>query len=145
MRYILEEYNVKVVVIDGQGGGMGRSLVEKLKTEIPGAKVIAVGTNSLATSAMLKAGADAGATGENAVIFNCSHADIITGPIGILLANGMLGEISPKMACAVSGSTAQKVLIPVSTCRVHIAGAEDKPMAKYIEQAVETVKKLASQ
>ncbi|NLG92553.1 MAG: DUF3842 family protein [Clostridiales bacterium] len=136
---------MRVVVIDGQGGGMGRSLVEKLKAEIPGAKVIAVGTNSLATSAMLKAGADAGATGENAVIFNCSHADIITGPIGILLANAMLGEISPKMACAVSASMAQKVLVPVSTCRVHIAGTEDRPMAKYIEQTVEMIKKLISQ
>jgi NAD(P)-dependent dehydrogenase (short-subunit alcohol dehydrogenase family) len=133
---------MRIIVIDGQGGGIGRNLVERLKTEAPNAVVIAVGTNSLATSAMIKAGANAGATGENAVIYNCSHADIITGPIGIILANSMLGEITADMALAVSGSCAEKVLVPVSKCHVRIAGMEDKPISKYIEETVATIKQL---
>nr|WP_319489787.1 DUF3842 family protein [uncultured Caproiciproducens sp.] len=133
---------MRIIVIDGQGGGIGRSIVEKLKTEIPSAEIIAVGTNALATAAMLKAGADAGATGENAVIYSCSDADIIAGPIGIILANAMLGEISPAIASAVSGSRAEKVLVPVLTCHVFMAGVEDKPMSKYIELAVAAVKRL---
>lgn len=133
---------MKIIVIDGQGGGIGRSIVERLKAEIPSAVIIAVGTNSLATAAMLKAGADAGATGENAVLYNCVNADVIAGPMGIILANAMLGEISPAVAGAVSGSKAEKVLVPVSTCRVCVAGVEDKPMSKYIELAVAAVKRL---
>ena len=96
---------MRIIVIDGQGGGIGRSIVERLKMEAPGAEVIAVGTNSLATSAMIRAGANAGATGENAVIYNCSRADIITGPIGIILANSMLGEITAGMFfCDINGT-----------------------------------------
>lgn len=133
---------MKIVVIDGQGGGIGRSLVEKLKERLPSAELIAVGTNALATSAMLKAGADAGATGENAVIYNCAHADVITGPMGISLVNAMMGEISPSIAEAVTASRAEKVLIPVAACRVYVAGVEEKPMSRYIEIAVETIKKI---
>lgn len=133
---------MKITVIDGQGGGIGRSIVERLKAEIPSAVIIAVGTNSLATAAMLKAGADAGATGENAVLYNCLDADVIAGPIGIILANAMLGEISPAIAGAVSGSKAEKVLVPVSTCHVCVVGVEDRPMSKYIELAVAAVKRL---
>ncbi|WP_312692399.1 DUF3842 family protein [Caproiciproducens sp.] len=133
---------MKITVIDGQGGGIGRSIVERLKAEIPSAAIIAVGTNSLATAAMLKAGADAGATGENAVLYNCLDADVIAGPIGIILANAMLGEISPAIAGAVSGSKAEKVLVPVSACHVCVAGVEDRPMSKYIELAVAAVKRL---
>ncbi|MBW7573079.1 DUF3842 family protein [Caproiciproducens faecalis] len=133
---------MKIVVIDGQGGGIGRSIVEKLKEELPGAELIAVGTNALATSSMLRAGADAGATGENAVIYNCAHADIIAGPMGIILVNAMLGEISPAMAQAVSGSRAEKVLVPVSACGVYVAGVEEKPMSRYIEIAVAAIRKI---
>ncbi|WP_444643307.1 DUF3842 family protein [Caproiciproducens sp. R1] len=133
---------MKIIVIDGQGGGIGRSIVERLKAELPGAELIAVGTNALATSAMLRAGADAGATGENAAVYNCAHADIIAGPMGIILANAMLGEISPSIAQAVSGSKAEKVLVPVSACRVYVAGVEEKPMSKYIEIAVASIRKI---
>lgn len=131
---------MRIIVIDGQGGGIGRSIVERLRMDAPGAEIIAVGTNSLATSAMIKAGANAGATGENAVLYNCSHADVITGPIGIILANSMLGEITASMALAVSNSCAEKVLVPVSKCHVRIAGMEDKPITKYIEEAVAIIK-----
>ncbi|MBE6829833.1 DUF3842 family protein [Clostridium sp. KNHs216] len=133
---------MKIIVIDGQGGGIGRSIVERLKAELPGAELIAVGTNALATSAMLRAGADAGATGENAAVYNCAHADIIAGPMGIILANAMLGEISPAIAQAVSGSKAEKVLVPVSACHVYVAGVEEKPMSKYIEIAVASIRKI---
>lgn len=133
---------MRIIVIDGQGGGIGRSIVERLRMEAPGAEIIAVGTNSLATSAMIKAGANAGATGENAVIYNCSHADVIAGPIGIILANSMLGEITASMALAVSDSRAEKVLVPVSKCHVRIAGMEDKPISRYIEETVMIIKQV---
>ncbi|MDF2631755.1 MAG: hypothetical protein K0Q85_351 [Caproiciproducens sp.] len=133
---------MRIIVIDGQGGGIGRSIVERLKMEAPGAEVIAVGTNSLATSAMIRAGANAGATGENAVIYNCSRADIITGPIGIILANSMLGEITADMALAVAESCAEKVLVPVSKCHVRVAGMEEKPISKYIEETVTIIKQI---
>ncbi|RPF49014.1 uncharacterized protein DUF3842 [Hydrogenoanaerobacterium saccharovorans] len=127
---------MKIVVIDGQGGGMGRSIVERLRTELPNAEIIAAGTNATATSSMLKAGASVGATGENAVVYNCAHSDIIIGPIGIILANAMLGEITPAMACAVATSNAKVVLIPVAKCHAHIVGIEEKPMSRYIEEAI---------
>ncbi|MCU6733779.1 DUF3842 family protein [Diplocloster agilis] len=126
---------MRIVVIDGQGGGIGSSLVGKLKEAAsPETEIIAVGTNALATSAMLKAGAMAGATGENAVVFNASRADVITGPMGILLANAMYGEITPDMAHAVSSSQAIKVLVPISQCSVRVAGVVGKPMAAYVEE-----------
>ena len=125
-----------ITIIDGQGGGIGRTLVERVKSACPNAKIVAVGTNSTATFAMMKAGADDGATGENAAVFNCARADVIMGPIGILLTNGMLGEITSKIACAVSGSSAQKILIPISKCHVHIAGCEETTLSKYMDDAV---------
>lgn len=93
---------MRIVVIDGQGGGIGRSLVERIRSELPDVQIVAVGTNSLATSAMLKAGANVGATGENAVICNVKHADVVAGPIGMMVANSLWGEITPAMASAVS-------------------------------------------
>lgn len=133
---------MRIAVIDGQGGGIGRSIVEQLSTTVPSAEITAVGTNAMATSVMLKAGANFGATGENAFIYNCSRADIITGPMGIILANAMLGEISPKMACAVSGSSAIKLLIPISACGVRIAGLEEKSLSNYILTTIEEIKQL---
>ncbi len=131
---------MQIVVIDGQGGGIGKNLIERLRAELPKAQIIAVGANSIATSAMLKAGADVGATGENAVICNARTSDVIAGPIGILVANAMWGEITPVMAAAVSTSQAQKVLIPVEQCRVHVAGIVEKTMSKYIEDAVDAIR-----
>lgn len=92
---------MKIVVIDGQGGKMGKMIVEQLKATLPQYQLIAIGTNSIATSAMLKAGADFGATGENPVIYNCTDADIIIGPLGIIVANALMGEVTPSMAVAV--------------------------------------------
>ncbi len=135
-------------VIDGQGGGIGRSLIERLRAELPQAQIVAVGSNAMATASMLKAGATAGATGENAVVYCCGRAreqDVIAGPIGIVLANAMLGELTPKMAQAVSESRAYKVLIPAPASRSHalIAGVEEKTLAQYLEDAVTILKGMA--
>ena len=127
----------RILVIDGQGGGFGKSIIEKLKQNKPNnCEIIGIGTNSIATSVMLKAGADMVATGENPVIVGCKKADVIAGPMGIVLANSMLGEFSPAMAAAVAESEAIRVLIPVSRCNTHIAGVVEKPLSKYIDDAV---------
>lgn len=134
-----------ILVIDGQGGGIGRALTESLRSALPSAEIIAVGTNAGATSAMLRAGATAGATGENAVKYNARHAEIIAGPVGILSADAMYGEISPAIAAAVSGSSAVKVLIPISKSNIMIAGTQSKLMAQYIEETVHTIVTLVTQ
>ena len=127
-----------VLILDGQGGGVGSQLVKLLKPRLPeGCRLLCVGTNVMATSAMLKAGAPQGATGENAVICNAARADLILGPIGAILANGILGEVSPAMAAAVSGSGAVKILIPSASCGVHVAGTEECRLEEYIRRAVE--------
>ena len=131
-----------VAVVDGQGGGMGRGLVEAVKKKWPSLHVRALGTNSLATSAMLRAGADDGATGENAVIVNARRADVIAGPMGIVIANSMMGECSPAMALAVADSAARKVLIPVSKCGVQIGGLPELPLSEYIADAARRILSL---
>lgn len=131
-----------IVVIDGQGGKMGAALVAQLKANLPEGKVVAVGTNSAATTAMLKAGADAGATGENPVAVNCAGADLIAGPMGIITANALYGEITPKMAAAVSESRAQKLLIPVNRCSVTVVGVEELPLNDYVRLAGQKAKEL---
>jgi hypothetical protein len=135
---------LRILVIDGQGGGLGRSVIEQLRQIKPGREIIAAGTNSAATAAMLKAGADAAATGESAVIYNSERADIIIGAIGICIANSMRGEISPAVAAAVSGSEAVKILIPapMSRCNINIMGIAEKPMAQYIAEAVERIERI---
>ncbi len=105
---------MKIMVMDGQGGRMGKSVVEQIRARFPEDEILAVGTNSIATAAMLKAGADAGATGENPTIVGCRTADVIIGPMGIVIADSLLGEITPKMAVAIGQSEAKKVLIPVN-------------------------------
>lgn len=133
-----------VLILDGQGGGVGGELVKLLKPELPeDCRLLCVGTNVMATSAMLKAGAVQGATGENAVVCNAARADLILGPIGIILANGILGEVSPSMAAAVSGSSAVKILIPSASCGIHVAGTEKCRLEEYIRRAVDlAVKEL---
>lgn len=131
---------MKIVVIDGQGGKMGQILIEELKEALPNYELIAIGTNSIATSAMLRAGADFGATGENAVIYNCAGADIIVGPLGIVVANSFLGEITPKMALAVGKSRAQKFLIPINKCNNRVVGTQELPFSEYVKLTVEEVK-----
>jgi len=133
---------LNIVVIDGQGGKMGKMIVEQLKEKYPSLQLIAIGTNSIATAAMMKAGADYGATGENPVMVASKDADIIIGPIGIVIADSMLGEVTPAMAKAVGQSRAEKILIPVNKCNSHVVGAQDLPMSEYIKQAVEIAGQL---
>lgn len=132
----------KIVVIDGAGGRLGAQLVERLKAANLRAQVMAVGTNSLATSAMLKAGADAGATGENPVVVNCRDADAILGPLGILAADALHGEVTPAMAVAVGQSSAPKILIPWDRCNHYIAGMPRLSQAEMVDKAVERLRSL---
>ena len=125
--------------MDGQGGGVGKLLVETLLATIPGVEVIAVGTNATATANMMKGGTALGATGENAVIYNSARADAICGPMGILMANAMLGEISPAMATAVSGAEVPVFLIPMGKCNAKIAGVADKKLADYVKEVVDKI------
>ena len=107
---------MKILIIDGQGGGIGRQLVEALKRAGEN-DVACVGTNAIATTAMLRAGATRAATGENAALVACREAEVIAGPVGIVIADALLGEVTPRMAAAVGQSLARKVLIPVNQCR----------------------------
>lgn len=125
-----------VAVVDGQGGGMGRGLVEAVKKKWPSLHVRALGTNSLATAAMLRAGADDGATGENAVAVNAARADVILGPVGIAIPNGLLGEVTPRMAEAVGESAAAKILLPSQRCGIRLAVGPVQPMQFYLDEAV---------
>ena len=127
---------MKIVIVDGQGGGIGKGLCEQFKKRFPQVKLIALGTNSLATSAMLRAGADQGATGDNAICVTVRDADLILGPMGLVLANAMLGEISPRIALAIGQSPAKKILIPVARCQVQVAGCEEKSMSLLIQDAI---------
>ncbi len=130
----------KIVVIDGQGGKIGRALIEKLLqyNERPG-QITAIGTNSLATENMLKASPDLAATGENAVIVACRDADVIAGPMGIIVADALLGEITPRMAAAVGASGAKKALVPVEKCGVFVAGTRSMPMSALTDECVREI------
>ncbi len=130
-----------ILVIDAQGGGVGKLLVAAIKRGIPSARVIAVGTNSAATAAMRKAGADEAATGENPVIVCCRKADVIVGPIGIVIADAMLGEITPAMALAVAQSRARRILIPFSQCENVVAGVSDMSVSALVQAAAEEIRK----
>lgn len=132
----------KILIIDAQGGGIGRQLVTEIKKSELNVEITAVGTNSAATEQMLKAGADHVATGVNPVIVNSRKADIIVGPVGIVIADAMYGEISPEMACAVGQSNAVKILIPINHCDNYIAGFEDTNIKLLIKDAIEKLKKL---
>ena len=125
-----------IMVIDGQGGKMGKGLVEMLKKSCPEDEILAIGTNSIATAAMLKAGADAGA------VVTSRTADIIVGPMGIVIADSLMGEITPKMAVAIGQSPAKKVLIPVNRCQHFVVGCRDVSMGEYVKLAVEEVLKI---
>lgn len=131
-----------ILVIDAHGGGIGKQLVSAIKKTLPQARITAVGTNSLATSAMLKAGADQAATGENAVVVGCRRADVIVGPVGIVIADAQLGEITPAMALAVGQSSAKRILIPVNHCDNIVVGVSDLSMGRLIQEAVERIAEL---
>ena len=130
---------MKIVVIDGQGGSIGKTIIEQLKKNLFSDPIIAIGTNSIATLAMLKAGADFAATGENPILVACEDADILIGPMGILAANSLLGEITPAIAVAVGKSKAEKILIPSNKCKITVAGMHDLTLGEAINQAVQTV------
>lgn len=136
---------MKTVVIDGQGGRLGQLIVEAIKKENIDTSVYAVGTNSAATGAMLKAGAQFGATGENPVVVACRDADVIIGPIGILAADSLLGEITPKMAEAVGRSGAVKLLLPVSHCNNEVIGVKKLTMSELAKETAERLKELCPQ
>lgn len=128
-----------VIVIDGQGGRLGRMVVEQIRAAGLPCRVRAVGTNSTATAAMLKAGADEGATGENPAIVACREADVLIGPVGILSADALLGEITPAMAAAVGRSGAVKLLLPVNMCDTHVVGVRPMSFAELVAAAVEAL------
>jgi len=132
-----------VLIIDGQGGQLGRQMVEAVRRLIPDAQITAVGTNALATSAMLKAGADRGATGENSVVVCTRDADIIVGPVGIVIADSLLGEITPKMAVAVGQSPAKKILLPVNKCNNIIIGVDGKSTSELIDDAIAKIRAIS--
>lgn len=127
---------MKIVVIDGQGGRLGCLMVEQVKARLPRAQIYALGTNSTATAAMLKAGADFGATGENPVVRGVIDADGVLGPVGIVVANAILGEVTPNMAEAVGSCRAKKYLVPMNSYGVVVAGVEELPLSAYVSQAV---------
>ena len=133
---------MKLLIIDGQSGRMGQLLIDRIRAAGLPCEILAVGTNALATAAMLKAGADAGATGENPVLVACRTAEIIAGPIGILSADSLLGEITPAMAVAVGQSPARKVLLPVHPCSNIVVGTQSLSLSKLMDEAVELLRSM---
>ena len=133
---------MNILVIDAQGGGIGKQVVAAIKQNMPEMEITAVGTNSAATTAMLKAGADHAATGENAVIVGCRRADVIVGPVGIVIADSSYGEITPAMALAVGQSNARRLLIPVNHCDNFIVGVSDLSLGKLIESVISEIRKM---
>ena len=133
---------MNILVIDGQGGQLGGQLIKSLKVNFEDMKITAVGTNASATATMLKSGADQAATGENPVVVACRKADVIIGPIGIVIADSLLGEITPQMAVAVGQADAVKILLPVNKCDNLVAGITQVSTAAILEDVIEKVKKV---
>lgn len=134
---------MRIAVVDGQGGGIGKHIVEKLRQSLPDTvEILALGTNAWATAQMLKAGANDGATGEAAIVWNAGKVDIIAGTIGILMAHAMLGELTPAIAHAIAASPARKVLLPVNRCGVDVIGVDAQPLPHLIDKMVEHIKEL---
>ena len=133
---------MEILVVDGQGGRIGQQLVRAVLARFPGAEVRGVGANSMATAALMKGGAAQAATGENALKVACRTADVILGPVGIVIADALLGEISPAMAAAVGQSRAKKILIPMNQCDILVAGVESLPVSRLLERAVDQLAAL---
>ena len=130
---------MNLLIIDGQGGRLGSQLVQAAAVRFPQARICAVGTNAMATAAMIKAGAHQGATGENPVIVACRTADVIVGPVGIVIADALYGEVTPAMAVAVGQSRAVRVLIPINKCENQVAGVAEQPLAALVDDALRRV------
>ena len=144
MEQIERRGHMHILVIDAQGGGIGRQLVAQIREELPDTVITAVGTNSLATSAMLKAGADHGATGENAVIVGARKADVIVGPIGIVVADSLFGEITPAMAKAVGQSSAKRILIPINHCDNIVVGIGETGIRDLVREVIQILRQQAA-
>lgn len=134
----------QILVIDGQGGQLGSQIIRELTAKISDIQITAVGTNAAATAAMLKAGAAKAATGENPVIVACRKADIIIGPIGIVIADSLMGEVTPDMAVAVGQSDAVRILIPVNKCENMVAGVSNQPTSVLIQDAISKITQILS-
>lgn len=133
---------MRIAVIDGQGGGMGKVIIEKMRKEFrEQINILALGTNALATSAMLKAGANEGATGENAIAYNSKDLDLIIGSLSIIMANSMLGELTPKMAEEIMNSKARKLLIPIYRGNIDIIGLPTEPLPHLVDALMVQIKK----
>lgn len=132
---------MNILVMDAQGGGIGKQVVTAVRTRFPDVTITAVGSNAAATTAMLRAGADEGATGENAAVVCCRRADVIIGPVGIVIADAMLGEVTPRMAVAVGQSAAKRILIPVNHCTNFIAGVADLSVGRLVDSVVAELEK----
>lgn len=132
---------MNILVMDAQGGGIGKQVVTAVRKRFPDVTITAVGTNAAATTAMLRAGADEGATGENAAVVCCRRADVIIGPVGIVIADALLGEVTPRMAVAVGQSAAKRILIPVNHCANFIAGVADLSVGRLIDSVVAELEK----
>ena len=134
---------MRICVIDGQGGGIGSVLIKTVRAELgEDIEILALGTNAAATSQMMKARANKGASGENAICFSVREADVIAGPMGIILANAMMGEVTPKIAEAVSSSPALKLLLPLTRERVEVVGAVLEPLPHLVEKLIVRLKEL---
>ncbi|MBQ6267448.1 MAG: DUF3842 family protein [Clostridia bacterium] len=134
---------MRIVVVDGQGGKLGKQLTERIRSALPQAELTAVGTNSTATATMHKGGATHAATGENALIVACRRADVIVGPVGIVIADALLGEITPAMAAAVGASEAARILLPVNKCDTFIAGLRDATINEMLDDVVEMLVRMS--
>ena len=133
---------MRILIIDGQGGGVGRQLAAQIKQAFPDVELAAVGTNTIATAAMLKGGADTAATGENAALVAVRKADIIVGPLGIVVTDSLGGEITPAMAKAVAQADAKRILLPFKNCDNVIVGVSDYSLGNLIQQAIEELRKI---
>ena len=133
---------MRIAVIDGQGGGIGRTITERLVRALsPEVEILALGTNATATAGMLKAGANEGASGENAILYNAERVDLIVGPLGVVLAHAFLGEMTPAMAAAVAGSRARKILLPLNRSNVDLVGVTEEPLPHLVDTLVVRVRR----
>jgi hypothetical protein len=131
----------KIAVVDGQGGGIGSLIVKRLRDEFGDAiEIFALGTNAAATSAMMKSRSNRGATGENAIVWNANRANMIIGPLSIVLPNAMFGELTPKMAEAIVSSDSKKILLPLNQEGIDVLGVEKEPLPHMLEKIIETVR-----